>query len=201
MTDKKLRILQATQKLITRQGYEHLTISRIAKECGIGKGTVYEYFDSKEALLNQALSHYARLECDVICAPLPETLSLSESIHTLVLRLCRLFERNTAILSMLWSDLQQQGLPKSLAECMCQTMMPLRDQYLAFVHRLCRRALLQGELCSLPDDFEIGYIGFGLASYLSLQFRTGVPVSEQLADRCTEMVLRQLSVHQEALHA
>ncbi|MFR4007907.1 MAG: hypothetical protein ACLT0Y_00220 [Christensenellales bacterium] len=53
----------------------------------------------------------------------------------------------------------------------------------------------------LPDDFEIGYIGFGLASYLSLQFRTGVPVSEQLADRCTEMVLRQLSVHQEALHA
>ncbi|MFR4007908.1 MAG: TetR/AcrR family transcriptional regulator [Christensenellales bacterium] len=72
MTDKKLRILQATQKLITQQGYEHLTISRIAQECGIGKGTVYEYFDSKEALLNQALSHYARLECDVICAPCPK---------------------------------------------------------------------------------------------------------------------------------
>ena len=44
--DKRLRILQATQKLLTRQGYEHLTISRIAQECDIGKGTVYEYFDS-----------------------------------------------------------------------------------------------------------------------------------------------------------
>ena len=86
--DKRLRILQATQKLLTRQGYEHLTISRIAQECDIGKGTVYEYFDSKEALLNQALSHYARLECDAICAPLPETLSLSDM--TLPHRIARL---------------------------------------------------------------------------------------------------------------
>jgi AcrR family transcriptional regulator len=51
-------ILDATDDLLTRYGYRKMTIDDLAKEVGIGKGTVYLYFSSKEEI---ALSHIDRI--------------------------------------------------------------------------------------------------------------------------------------------
>ena len=45
------RILDAAFCLISKNGYESTSISQIAKEAGISKGLVYNYFDSKEDIL------------------------------------------------------------------------------------------------------------------------------------------------------
>lgn len=47
-------ILEATDRLLARYGYKKMTIDDLAKECGIGKGSVYLHFESKEDI---ALSH------------------------------------------------------------------------------------------------------------------------------------------------
>ncbi|UCH11441.1 MAG: TetR/AcrR family transcriptional regulator [Fidelibacterota bacterium] len=52
MTDKHEQILAAAVKVIARDGLERARIDDIAKEAGVGKGTVYEYFRSKEDLFN-----------------------------------------------------------------------------------------------------------------------------------------------------
>lgn len=51
-------ILDATDDLLTRYGYRKMTIDDLAREVGIGKGTVYLYFSSKEEI---ALSHIDRI--------------------------------------------------------------------------------------------------------------------------------------------
>src|SRR6478672_9266071 len=51
-------ILDATDDLLTRFGYKKMTIDDLAHEVGIGKGTVYLYFPSKEEI---ALSHVDRI--------------------------------------------------------------------------------------------------------------------------------------------
>jgi AcrR family transcriptional regulator len=51
-------ILDATDTLLTRYGYKKMTIDDLAREVGIGKGTVYLYFPSKEEI---ALSHVDRI--------------------------------------------------------------------------------------------------------------------------------------------
>jgi len=51
-------ILDATDELLTRFGYRKMTIDDLAREVGIGKGTVYLYFPSKEEI---ALSHVDRI--------------------------------------------------------------------------------------------------------------------------------------------
>jgi AcrR family transcriptional regulator len=51
-------ILDATDLLLTRFGYKKMTIDDLAKEVGIGKGTVYLHFPSKEEI---ALSHVDRI--------------------------------------------------------------------------------------------------------------------------------------------
>jgi len=51
-------ILDATDRLLARSGYKKMTIDDLAREVGIGKGSVYLHFESKEEI---ALSHIDRI--------------------------------------------------------------------------------------------------------------------------------------------
>jgi AcrR family transcriptional regulator len=51
-------ILDATNRLLARYGYKKMTIDDLAQEVGIGKGSVYLHFSSKEEI---ALSHIDRI--------------------------------------------------------------------------------------------------------------------------------------------
>lgn len=51
-------ILDATDRLLARFGYRKMTIDDLAQEVGIGKGTIYLHFSSKEEI---ALSHIDRI--------------------------------------------------------------------------------------------------------------------------------------------
>ena len=51
-------LLDATDRLLARSGYQKMTIDELAREVGIGKGSVYLHFPSKEEI---ALSHIDRI--------------------------------------------------------------------------------------------------------------------------------------------
>src|SRR5215208_6425788 len=51
-------ILDATDRLLARFGYRKMTVEDIATEAGIGKGTIYLHFSSKEEVV---LSHVDRI--------------------------------------------------------------------------------------------------------------------------------------------
>ncbi|MBR2423449.1 MAG: TetR/AcrR family transcriptional regulator [Oscillospiraceae bacterium] len=45
------RLIEEAKKQIEESGYGAMTIRSVAKACGVGVGTVYNYFSSKEALV------------------------------------------------------------------------------------------------------------------------------------------------------
>jgi AcrR family transcriptional regulator len=51
-------ILDATERLLAKYGYKKMTIDDLAREVGIGKGSVYLHFSSKEEI---ALTHIDRI--------------------------------------------------------------------------------------------------------------------------------------------
>ncbi|HLA96462.1 MAG TPA: TetR/AcrR family transcriptional regulator [Pyrinomonadaceae bacterium] len=51
-------ILDATDRLLANSGYKRMTIDDLAREVGIGKGSIYLHFESKEEI---ALSHIDRI--------------------------------------------------------------------------------------------------------------------------------------------
>ena len=60
-TDQETRedlILDAVDRLLARYGYKKMTVEDVANEAGIGKGTVYLHFRSKEEVV---LSHVDRI--------------------------------------------------------------------------------------------------------------------------------------------
>lgn len=50
-------IMEAAFKLIASQGYESTSISQIAAAAGVSKGLMYNYFESKEDLLEKLVSN------------------------------------------------------------------------------------------------------------------------------------------------
>lgn len=59
--ERAQRVLDAAADLLVRWGYRRVTIDEVARHAGIGKGTVYLHFRSKEALFLTVLlrSHHA----------------------------------------------------------------------------------------------------------------------------------------------
>jgi AcrR family transcriptional regulator len=45
------RLISEAKKQIAKAGYGAMTIRSVAKGCGVGVGTVYNYFESKDALI------------------------------------------------------------------------------------------------------------------------------------------------------
>ncbi|MBB6521226.1 TetR/AcrR family transcriptional regulator [Pseudoteredinibacter isoporae] len=56
------KILQAATQLFSEQGYHHSSTRQIAKAAGVSEGTVFNYFESKNALLEEIIKgFYERL--------------------------------------------------------------------------------------------------------------------------------------------
>jgi AcrR family transcriptional regulator len=52
-TDKREAIMAAALELFTERGFYGTAVPEIADRAGVGAGTIYRYFDSKEALVNE----------------------------------------------------------------------------------------------------------------------------------------------------
>lgn len=51
LDDMNIKILEEAKKQVFEKGYQHMTIRSVALACGIGVGTIYNYYASKEALI------------------------------------------------------------------------------------------------------------------------------------------------------
>lgn len=54
MGEKRARIVEAALELFAERGFHGTAVPLVAKRAGVGAGTIYRFFDSKEALVNAA---------------------------------------------------------------------------------------------------------------------------------------------------
>ena len=59
--EKKVLIISAALKVFSKSGYSKTSIQDISDFAGIGKGTVYQYFRSKEELFKSCFDFYIEL--------------------------------------------------------------------------------------------------------------------------------------------
>lgn len=53
---RRQEILAAARKVFAERGYEHATLDEIAEKAEFAKGTLYNYFDSKETLFSEIVA-------------------------------------------------------------------------------------------------------------------------------------------------
>ena len=87
MTTKREAILEATLALIAEHGFHGTAMSVVAEEAGVGAGTIYRYFDSKEDLITQLYLEIKREMGKAFLAGYSEDLSQRERFRTLWLNM------------------------------------------------------------------------------------------------------------------
>ena len=58
--DKRTAILDATLRLISKNGFHGTAMSKVAQEAGVSAGIIYHYFDSKDDLMVELYKHIKR---------------------------------------------------------------------------------------------------------------------------------------------
>ena len=59
--DRTQELLEAALRVFAEQGYRNTRLDEVAEAAGVTKGTIYHYFDTKEALLLGVIEHYQAL--------------------------------------------------------------------------------------------------------------------------------------------
>ena len=82
--EKELLVFKAFKNILfSDSDITKITVSEIAKEAGIGKGTVYEYFDSKEEIIAKSLVYNFYEEVNILSSKIDENLTFKENCYIL----------------------------------------------------------------------------------------------------------------------
>ena len=84
-TAKRQQILHGAEAVFTECGYEGASMSRIANEAGVSKGTLYNYFDSKSTLFAVFIEQKATLSLAHIFQKASEEEDPVQALHAIAL--------------------------------------------------------------------------------------------------------------------
>lgn len=82
--DKKVLIVNSAETIFTRFGYHKTSMDDIAKEAGIGKGTIYYYYKSKEDILLELVNYYHELLKKKVNEEMEKKNSFEEKFQVLI---------------------------------------------------------------------------------------------------------------------
>jgi len=134
-------ILDAAVELLAEIGYQELSIERVAARAGVGKATIYRWWNSKSALVIEAMQHGMPL------APPPQTGDLHADLRATVTAAAHTFTETPAgaTVPALAADIPRDP---ATAERLRQFLRPRRDA--------AREVLLRAAAAAqLPADVDI----------------------------------------------
>ncbi len=83
--EKYTDIIKAAIRVFSEHGFDGAKMEYIAKEAGIGKGTIYEYFESKDRLFEEIL----KFSVDAFSLGLKETMDQGKTVEEKLLNCSR----------------------------------------------------------------------------------------------------------------
>ncbi|WP_375754064.1 TetR/AcrR family transcriptional regulator [Vibrio sp. HN007] len=113
ITDKRILILNAVEKLVAEEGFEGLSMQKLAKRAGVAAGTIYRYFDDKTHLLREARLHATAKAADIIQAGVSDDLPLKERYRLFWLNIWNYAQTRSAVQTHL---LYEQFVPDDIEQ-------------------------------------------------------------------------------------
>ena len=92
--DKREQILAAALDLFVSRGFHGTTVPEVADRAGVGAGTIYRYFASKEVLVNELYRHWKSEMSKVVLDRFPIDQPARDQFHAFWTRLVRFYVDN-----------------------------------------------------------------------------------------------------------
>ena len=81
MSDKKTQLIEASIDLFAQEGFWNTPTSRIAKHAGVATGTLFNYFESKDVLIDEVYLQLKQEWFDHIIEGFPQNGDIKESLE------------------------------------------------------------------------------------------------------------------------
>lgn len=133
---RMMAIQQAALDLFAYKGYVNTSISDIAKTANISKGLMYNYFSSKEQLLEAILKEAFTVSADIMDPVTDQHLSAVERLITLIKATISFYQTNTTYLKLLHSLSLQEETMERFAHLMGQHQAYKMEQSVALFSEL-----------------------------------------------------------------
>lgn len=101
---KKEQILLAAVDKFLEKDFYQVTVVEIAEQAGVGKGTVYEYFDSKEELFKECFAYCADFYLQSFREYLAKPHSVKDALYNVVSAHLDLLKGNRKRLHLLYNE-------------------------------------------------------------------------------------------------
>ena len=130
------KLLMCAREILVGRGYSELTIRAIATECGVVPGTIYNYFPSKEKLVESVMLEDWRARRAMLDVKMQEAGSALEAIRVLAEAL----------------DSFVQTYHKQLVTQMCGMLQPIMEKYDCMFHPVLPQFLAEALLVLAADE-------------------------------------------------
>ncbi|WP_261816265.1 TetR/AcrR family transcriptional regulator [Vibrio gallicus] len=115
--NKRLKILESAADILGREGFEGLSIQKLAKEAKVATGTVYLYFKDKDSVISEVRLWLAQQIADIIQRDVEASQPLKQQYEIMCHNIWSL---GGSGLGLLQTRIQYQSLPTPLDRERCK---------------------------------------------------------------------------------
>jgi len=148
MDDKQTAISKAAVAVFARRGFHQTTVSEIAHEAGVAKGTIYLYFKSKSEILVAIFRRYFDEMLNFVDGLITLKLPVAEALQAFVEKYIGLLRQEPELIQLLGRR------PLETSSEGDEAMLSFRSYLIERVSGLLERGIEMGEL--RPFDTRIG---------------------------------------------
>jgi AcrR family transcriptional regulator len=176
--DKREDILEAALELFAERGFYGTPVPLIAERAGVGAGTIYRYFESKEGLVN-ALYQKWKQEMYHIFDDFPEGIPTRQMFREGWRRQVEFVRNNPLAIKFL--ELHHHA--SYLDDASCQLSQQVAEPVLEFYKKACQEQLVK----NLPAKVLVGIIQSVLMGIMKTHWQGQVDLTPELIEQIEEI--------------
>ena len=185
--DKRTRILMAALKVFSRKGFHQVKVEEIAQEAEIGKGTIYDYFESKEDIYHQIFRLSSERYTSIFQEMQAQGTDLWDKIRLLSLKHIQFFQTHKDMATFVF-DGQSRPL-----ESLNEWLMEQKEQRQELVREILVRAMEDGEIRSVdPDMASRMVMGLIFSVFGGMIFMEGTVPDRETVDKMLDILKKGL---------
>lgn len=183
--DKRARLLEAALALFETRGFDGVAVPEIARAAGVATGTLYLYFEDKQALVNALYRHWKERYNAMVLAPVPPGLIARDRFTTY-------WQRMTAFARLYPSAMRFMDLHHH-ATYLDEESRALSRRYLEVAEAFAREAKADGAIRDLEPAMIVALMWGAAAGLVKFASAGALALDESMSTAMEDALWRAVA--------
>lgn len=171
---KKRQIMRKSEVLFASRRFHEITLDEVAAAAGVGKGTIYRYFDSKEALYSQTVVAGLEELRDLLERKVPSDVPFRDRLLAVCREIGDFYQNRRSLFRMMQAEEVRLSGGRGRQH---STWIEHREKILSILERIIEDGVRQG---SVRDDIPPSILGGFLLGMIRTRVRSMEAIPEEL---------------------